>query len=148
MSDCVTLDMRRITSKGIVSGTHSFNPPPLADMRARFGTAPAGDSGADAQAASQAEALEALAAALAAAEAAAERQAAARAVRNHQAHCGFLPAEMRRGTCGLPGRDSGGAANCRCRCPASGGCARGERFRACNGLLTPADVCPAQELEG
>ena len=82
MSDCVTLDMRRITSKGIVSGTHSFNPPPLADMRARFGTAPAGDSGADAQAASQAGALEALAAALSAAEAAAERQAAARAVRN------------------------------------------------------------------
>ena len=80
MSDCLTLDLRRITSKGIVSGS-SFAPPPLAQLSHRFGAAPPGDSGADAQAAAQTEALDGLAAALAAAEAAAERQAAARAVR-------------------------------------------------------------------
>ena len=80
MADCLTLDLRRLTSKGIVSGS-SFRAPPLAELALRFGSAPPGDSGADAQAEAQADALEALAAALAAAEAAAERQAAARAVR-------------------------------------------------------------------
>jgi len=62
MSDCLTLDLRRITSKGIVSGS-SFAPPPLAQLSHRFGAAPPGDSGADAQAAAQAEALDGLAAA-------------------------------------------------------------------------------------
>lgn len=88
MADCLTLDLRRITGKGIVSGS-SFRPPPLAELSHRFGSAPRGDSAADAQAGAQAEALEALAAALGAAEAAAERQAAARAVRA-RSRVGFL----------------------------------------------------------
>ena len=74
--DCLTLDMRRITSMGVVSG-HGFASQPIAQLSHRFGAAPAGDSGADAQA----EALEALAAALTTCEAAADRHTAAGAVR-------------------------------------------------------------------
>lgn len=40
MSDMVTLDMRRITGKGIISGA-SFRVPTLEDNTYRFGSTPA-----------------------------------------------------------------------------------------------------------
>ena len=43
MSDVLTLDLRRITGKGIISGS-SFSPPDLKDATHRFAFSPAGST--------------------------------------------------------------------------------------------------------
>ena len=52
MSDVLTLDLRRITGKGITSGS-SFQPPALKDMTHRFGFCPPGAGGDSAAAREQ-----------------------------------------------------------------------------------------------
>lgn len=42
MADIITLDLRRISGKGIISGA-SFRVPPLADASVRFGSCAAGE---------------------------------------------------------------------------------------------------------